>query len=243
MDESANLKLPYIMATQAQKHVTHNEAVRALDALVQINVLDKDLTSPPGSPADGHRYIPASGASSDWNSKDRQITAWQDNAWMFYQPLEGWLAWVADENQLYVYDGTDWTALSGGGPGGSSAIVNSATHGAQTLFELSEEELTLSGVFVDSTITIPTRSIVFAVTTRTTQAITGASSYDCGIAGETNKYGGSLNIAQDSTNSGVTGPTAFYADTPVRITANGANFTGGKVRVTIHFMLCTASTS
>ena len=52
---------PYILAAQAQKHVTHNEALRLLDGLVQLSVLDRDLTAPPGSPADGDRYIVASG--------------------------------------------------------------------------------------------------------------------------------------------------------------------------------------
>ncbi len=43
MEQSANLQLPYIMPSQAQKHVTHNEAIRTLDALVQLAVLDRDL--------------------------------------------------------------------------------------------------------------------------------------------------------------------------------------------------------
>ena len=58
MDETPNLRLPYIMAAQSQKHVTHNEAIRALDAVVQLSVLDRDLSTPPGSPADGARYSP-----------------------------------------------------------------------------------------------------------------------------------------------------------------------------------------
>ena len=56
-DTTTNLLLPYILAAQAQKHVTHNEALRLLDGLVQLSVLDRDLTAPPGSPADGDRYI------------------------------------------------------------------------------------------------------------------------------------------------------------------------------------------
>src|SRR5690606_5997668 len=51
MDATPNLDLPYIMGAQAQKHVTHNEAIRKLDALVQLAVLDRDLTAPPTSPA------------------------------------------------------------------------------------------------------------------------------------------------------------------------------------------------
>ena len=67
-------------------------------------------------------------------------------------------------------------------------------------------------------------------------AITGATSYDCGITGEAQKFGGSLGIAAGSTNRGVIGPQAFYADTPIRLTARGGNFTGGAVRIAIHLL-------
>ena len=110
--------------------------------------------------------------------------------------------------------------------------------GATTAMQVEEEELTLSGAYVESSIVIPNRAIVLGVSTHTTQTITGASSYDCGIAGEPSKFGGSLGIAIDSTNSGVIGPTAFYSDTPIRLSANGGNFTGGKVRIAIHTLTC-----
>ncbi|NIY96792.1 DUF2793 domain-containing protein, partial [Salipiger sp. HF18] len=61
-DTTTHLLLPYIHAARAQQHVTHNEALRILDGLVQLSVLDRDLTAPPGSPTDGDRYIVASGA-------------------------------------------------------------------------------------------------------------------------------------------------------------------------------------
>ena len=242
MDDTPNLKLPYIMAAQAQKHVTHNEAIRNLDSLVQLSVLDRDLTVPPGSPIDGDSYIPAAGSTGAWAGGDGQIASYQDNAWKFYQPNEGWRCWVADENVLAIHDGTGWNVISASA-GGGSFTSNIAVHGASTSSHLLEEELSLSGAFIESSIQIPDRAIVLAVTTRTTEAIGGATSYDCGIAGETAKYGGTLGVAAGSTNSGVTGPTAFYADTPVRLTANGGNFTTGKVRLVIHFILCSASTS
>jgi hypothetical protein len=52
IEQSPNLGLPYIMAAQAQKHVTHNEAIRSLDVLVQLSVVDRDLNGPPSLPAD-----------------------------------------------------------------------------------------------------------------------------------------------------------------------------------------------
>ncbi len=118
MNDTPNLILPYILAAQSQKHVTHNEAIRALDALVQITALDRNLAAPPGSPAEGDRYIVAASPTGAWAGHAGKIAAYQDAAWLFYAPKEGWLAWVADENLAVVYDGTDWISLSAGGGGG-----------------------------------------------------------------------------------------------------------------------------
>jgi hypothetical protein len=122
MDSSPNLTLPYIVAAQAQKHVTHNEALRGLDALVQLMVLDKDLSSPPGSPADGDRYIVAASPTGAWSGQAGKVAAWQDGAWAFYTPREGWRAWLADEDKLFFWDGSDWIAPSSGGGGAASAV-------------------------------------------------------------------------------------------------------------------------
>ena len=46
-DITTHLLLPYILALLAQKHATHNEAIRLFDAMVQLSVLDRDLTAPP----------------------------------------------------------------------------------------------------------------------------------------------------------------------------------------------------
>ncbi|WP_163364196.1 DUF2793 domain-containing protein, partial [Klebsiella aerogenes] len=63
MDQTPNLQLPYIAPSQAQKHVTHNEAIRALDALVQLCVASRTLKEPPAEPREGNRYCIAPGAS------------------------------------------------------------------------------------------------------------------------------------------------------------------------------------
>jgi hypothetical protein len=53
------------------------------------------------------------------------VAAWQDDAWMFYVPLEGWLAWVADEDVLVAWDGSVWaTAGGGGGAGAFTALAD-----------------------------------------------------------------------------------------------------------------------
>ncbi len=107
-DATTHLLLPYILAAQAQKHVTHNEALRILDGLVQLSVLDRDLTAPPGSPTDGDRYIVASGATGDWAGWDLNVALWTDGAWLRLPPRNGWRAWVEDEAVLLVRNGTGW---------------------------------------------------------------------------------------------------------------------------------------
>ncbi|MGD9827254.1 MAG: DUF2793 domain-containing protein [Hyphomicrobiaceae bacterium] len=115
MDQTPNLALPFILAAQAQKHVTHNEAIRALDAVVQLAVLDRDLSAPPPAPADGDRYLVASGASGAWSGQDGRIAAFQDNAWAFHAPREGWVMWIADEEVLAIWDGSAWLTVGAGG--------------------------------------------------------------------------------------------------------------------------------
>ena len=111
-DRTPNLALPYIMAAQAQKHITHNEAIRALDALVQLAVISAGTAAPPATPAHGDRYIVPAGATGVWSGRTGQIAAFQDGAWAYFAPLAGWLAWVVADNGVRIFDGTAWQALA-----------------------------------------------------------------------------------------------------------------------------------
>jgi Protein of unknown function (DUF2793) len=113
LDQTPNLLLPYIMAAQAQKHVTHNEAIRRLDAIVHLSVTDRDLSAPPGVPIEGARYIVAASPTGAWAGHTNHIAAFQDGAWAFYVPLEGWLAWIADEDVLAGWSGSAWAPVTG----------------------------------------------------------------------------------------------------------------------------------
>lgn len=126
MSNTANLILPLLEAAQAQKHVTMNQALLGLDAIVQLSVLDRDLATPPGSPADGDRYLVATGATGAWVGKDDHVAAWQDGAWVFYPPRTGWRCWIGDEAALVVFDGSLWNPLGSGG--GGSGEANTASN-------------------------------------------------------------------------------------------------------------------
>lgn len=127
MSATSNLGLPYIDAGQAQKHVTHNEALRYLDALVQLAVQDRDLTAPPSSPIEGQRWIVKTGATDAWSDHADDIAAWQDGAWQFSAPIAGWVAYVIDEEILVAWDGGSWNAVSAGGGGGDPTELQDMT--------------------------------------------------------------------------------------------------------------------
>lgn len=108
MTDTANLALPLIEAGQAQKHVTHNEALRILDAAIQIAVRDRNRSTPPAAPADGDRHLVAAAASGAWSGKDNAIATFQNNAWAFLQPRAGWCVWSIADEAMIVFDGTRW---------------------------------------------------------------------------------------------------------------------------------------
>lgn len=107
-DTSPTLSLPYIQPSQAQKHVTHNEALRQLDILVQTVVNDRDLTTPPGAPVAGDSHIVAPGGTGLWAGHDTDIASFDGADWQFTTPVTGWQAQVVAENRPVVFDGTNW---------------------------------------------------------------------------------------------------------------------------------------
>jgi hypothetical protein len=113
MSTSANLALPFIEGGELLPDVTLNEALRLIDTLVQLAVLDRDLTAPPVSPTEGERWIVKATASGAWTGHADHIAAWQDGEWVFSIPRVGWFAYLIDEGALIAWNGSAWvSALS-----------------------------------------------------------------------------------------------------------------------------------
>ncbi len=112
MPDSPNLTLPYLAAAQAQKHVTHNEAISMLDGLVHLAVQSRVATIPPPTPVVGDRYLVPTGASGVWTIHVGQVALWMEGAWRYISPREGWVLWVSDEDALLTYNGSAWVAGS-----------------------------------------------------------------------------------------------------------------------------------
>lgn len=231
MSDTTHLGLPYLEAAQAQKHVTVNEALRRLDAAVHLAVKSRGIAAAPSSPAEGDRYVVASGASGAWAGAEGKVAAWADGAWMFLTPRKGWRAWDEEAGAFIFWSGAGWTAEPGGGSGATSP------HGAATNLGIIEADHTITpGATNDTAFSIPDRAIVLGVTGRVLTAITGATSWNVGVAADGGRYGTGIGVGAGSTVIGPSGPTTYWSPTPLRLTSMGGHFTGGMVRLALHYL-------
>lgn len=228
MSQTTKLQLPYILTAQAQKEVTHNDALNLLDIFTRPTVLEMGKNTPPSSPVIGDCYVIGSSPTDEFVSHEQEIACFSENGWIFAVPFI-WLDIVNQANATrYVFDGAAWVQYG--------LIMQPS--GEYLRVERVEETLTsLSGATVDTTIQIPNRATVLAVNLRVVTAVTGATNFDIGVSGDTARYGDDIATAADTTNVGVTQhPQAYYANTTLTLTANGGSFTGGDVAITVHYL-------
>jgi len=107
-EHSPRLNLPFIQQAQAQKHITHNEAIERLDLLVQLVVEGFAADTPPVLPQEGQIWALGAEPSGVWAGQGNMLAAWAGGGWLFLPPAEGWLATSA--SALRVWNGTSWVA-------------------------------------------------------------------------------------------------------------------------------------
>ncbi len=107
-ESSPRLALPFLMPAQAQKHITHNEALERLDALVQLVVEEFDAALPPPLPEDGKVWALGLAAGGDWSGQAGNLALRANGGWLFIVPQAGWRAALGAE--IRVWSGTDWVS-------------------------------------------------------------------------------------------------------------------------------------
>lgn len=135
MDRTDRHALPYVIAAQAQKHVTVNETTRALDALVHMTVKSRTRLDEPATPQPGEGYIlPPGKTGPTWAGYlDHQIVIYQDGAFALFPPTEGMTVYVADEAGHVVWDGTAWILATGDVTSAPSFGVNASADATNKL--------------------------------------------------------------------------------------------------------------
>lgn len=103
-------------AAQASPWIPHNVAVRTLEqGAMWFRFIDRDLATPPGSPAEGDCYLVAGSPTGAWTGHAGDITFYLNGSWAFIEPLEGMGAGVLDENVAVAFLGGSWVTLTTGG--------------------------------------------------------------------------------------------------------------------------------
>jgi hypothetical protein len=91
------------------------------------SVKDKDLLTPPASPATGDRYVigqPSDTATGAWAGHAGEIAEWSGSAWVFEaQPDKGTYTYVEDESSAYVFNNNTFAS-------GSWVVFSSGTYTA-----------------------------------------------------------------------------------------------------------------
>jgi len=123
---SPRLGLAFLAAGQAQKHVTLNDALRRLDAVVQVAVASMSVVVQPAAPAEGEAYIlPPGAAGPAWGAMlPGSLAAFQDGAFVEIRPWAGFLAYAADEGALQLFDGVAWAPAAAAPDGAARFGVN-----------------------------------------------------------------------------------------------------------------------
>ncbi len=229
MSNTNQLGLPLLQPAQAQKHVTVNEALTLLDGLVQLVITSRSLSLPPASVIDGGCYSVPVGAVNEWSGQDGRLAIGTNGGWEFVNPKRGWRSIILDEGEAAIYDGSDWR-------GGMATL---SPNNAGLAFKVSEIDHTIgTGAVSTTAVIIPSNSIVIGVTARVLTTITGTlTGWALGNPSVSGRYGTGLGLAAGSWARGVLGtPTAFYLPEAMQLTAEGGDFTGGSVRIAVHFM-------
>lgn len=112
MADTASLALPLIAAAQAQKHITHNEALILLDAAAQIAVRASGQNAPPANPVAGDRYLVGSAPSGAFAGQAAKFAAYDGTAWRFMTPQAGWMVTNTTDSSVSFHDGTAWRAIA-----------------------------------------------------------------------------------------------------------------------------------
>ncbi|OUS06138.1 hypothetical protein A9Q96_10270 [Rhodobacterales bacterium 52_120_T64] len=229
MSNTYQFGLPLLQAAQAQKHVTVNEALARLDAVVQMRVKADDWEIPSANSVEGEAHVVGPIASNEWAGQSGKVAIVSNGGWVFLTPKIGWRAWNEVLGAEIVYDGVNWVRFAG--------VI--AAGGAASLQRVVEIDHTLSaGVVSVTSNVIPSHAQVIGVTARVISTFTGAgvSSWSLGVAGAADRYGSGLGLALNSVAKGATGPLTYWADTALEVTADSGSFDGGIVRLAVHLV-------
>ncbi len=107
-DQSARLSLPLLHVSQAQKEMTHNEALTRIDALLHGGVERVGEDTPPAAATPGQCWIVGTAPSGAWAGKAGRVAAMTAGGWRFVAPVEGMSLWWIGGETTAQFRGGAW---------------------------------------------------------------------------------------------------------------------------------------
>ncbi len=226
MTDTPNLSLPLLAPSQAQKHVTVNEALSLVDALCQCRIVD-ELAAPPASPVEGTVYSVAAGATGLWAAQDGRLALFLNGGWIFVTPKEGWRAWQIADAQAVIYTGSDWAQVATGGGSAPQTAMHAETF----------EHVVTQGSFNDTAFRFEPEMVMMGVGIEILEDVTGSlTSMTVGHSGDADWFGSGYGLTAGTQIYATSAwPSRSHALRPMRFAANSGEMTGGRLRVTAHY--------
>ena len=139
--------LPLLAVAQAQKEVTHNEALALLDALVHTAIEAGPLATPPANPAVGQCWIVDAAATGAWSGGGNAIAIWTAGGWRFAVPREGTHVMRLADGARLRFEGGTWVEPSTIAPPAGGAVIDSEARGAiaALIAQLAAQGILISG--------------------------------------------------------------------------------------------------
>ncbi|MDG5489137.1 DUF2793 domain-containing protein [Sphingomonas sp. BGYR3] len=109
-DQTPRWAMPMLHPGQAQKEMTHNEALIIADFLIA-GIVEGSAGAPPvDDPAPGAGWIVAASANGDWTGQAGRIAFWSGGGWRFVDPVPGMALWDRAAAQVIRLGAAGWEA-------------------------------------------------------------------------------------------------------------------------------------
>ncbi len=108
-ETTVRLGLPLLQIGQAQKELSHNEALALLDFAVQPVVEAVGVDTPPTAPAEGACWVVGASPSGAWAGQAHALAGWTAAGWRFVPARDGMAAWSRADDAIARFSGGSWT--------------------------------------------------------------------------------------------------------------------------------------
>lgn len=126
---SPRMGLPLLVAAQAHKEITHNEALLLMEAAI-LPVIEGKRSDPANlgtAPVPGQAWLVDAAAIGAWVGKVNAIAVFTEGGWRFLNPVEPMSVWSRQHDCLIRYSAGTWVEpVQVASPSGGSTVDTEA---------------------------------------------------------------------------------------------------------------------